>query len=63
VAPYDCAVFELPGYVLLAGRALYQRLLDSYIACVEMGKWPGRHTGVEPLELPAWAPGMEDYEL
>jgi len=63
VAPFDCAVFQLEPDVLNAGRILYQRLLDSYVACVEMGKWPGRHTGVVPLDLPPWAPGMEVFQL
>lgn len=58
--PYDSAVFELPPYVIDAGRVLYERLLDRWKACREVGEWPGRWPGITELQLPPWAMGDEE---
>lgn len=58
--PYDSAVFKLPPYVIDAGRVLYERLLDRWKACREVGEWPGRWQGITELQLPQWAMGDEE---
>lgn len=59
--PYDSAVFKLPPYVIDAGRVLYERLLDRWKACREVGEWPGRWQGITELQLPQWAMGDEEW--
>ena len=59
VEPYDCAVFRLPPHIVEAGRRLYRSFLDNWLTCRETGLWPGRYPGMNWLDLPPWAPGME----
>jgi exodeoxyribonuclease VIII len=60
--PYDVGVFHVGDEALAAGRRLYTELLDTWRACTEMGKWPGRYPGIEDLRLPRWAAGVEESE-
>lgn len=62
VEPYDSAVFEVPDYILDAGRELYQRLLDRWRSCRKLDRWPGRYPKPTQLVLPKWAfPEGEDW--
>ena len=65
--PQDVAVFELdrgvPDGALLIGARLRRRLLDRLAECVTSGRWPGRHTDVQPMCLPMWALDDETPEI
>jgi hypothetical protein len=60
VEPFDVAVFEVDDEACAAGDALVDSLLDRWIACREMGTWPGRYPTTATLSLPPWAAGMSD---
>jgi exodeoxyribonuclease VIII len=59
VEPYDCAVYQLSALALATGRQLYQDLLRRFVECTAADWWPGCATGVQPLEVPEWAPGAQ----
>jgi len=58
--PYDIGVLPLPAEVLEAGRRLYLRLLEKFVTCTQSDYWPGRFPAETPLDLPGWAPGMNE---
>lgn len=55
VPPYLVAVYQLNDMVMEAGRTIYQRDLQVYRNCVETGRWPGYHSGIKEIGLPAYA--------
>ena len=59
-APYDVAVFHLDLDVLWAGREEYQELLRRVAGCRQLGRWPGKYTERQSLELPRWVFGDDD---
>lgn len=59
VEPYDVAVLRVGEVELEAGRRLYLDLLEQYTQCQAAGYWPGICPGIEDLNLPGWAPGMQ----
>ena len=55
-APHDVVVYDVPDYVIDAGRALYRRLLRLLVQCRERGEWPGvAQAERQTLHLPEWA--------
>ena len=60
VEPFDVAVMQMSDESLMAGRALYSRLLKTWLGCQEASWWPGIAPDVVTWDLPAWAEGMAD---
>ncbi len=60
VEPYDVAVMQMSDESLMAGRALYSRLLKTWIGCQAASWWPGLAPDVVTWDLPGWAEGMAD---
>lgn len=58
--PHDVGVFSVGQAAIEAGRKLYRGLLDRLNDCIVADDWPGAAPGVQELELPHWAPGMDD---
>ena len=56
--PYDVAAMRLGEASLDAGRRLWRRLLECWLACRTTGMWPGMYPHLTTLELPGWAAGM-----
>lgn len=54
-APFDMVVYQVGGYVIEAGRALYKKCLRRLVECQRSGGWPGAAPEGVPLELPPWA--------
>jgi hypothetical protein len=61
-APFDVIVCQMTPEELTAGRVFYRQLLGRLRACIETDTWPGAYPDVEPLDLPHWAPGMQESE-
>jgi exodeoxyribonuclease VIII len=59
VAPWDCAVYQIPPAVLDTGRARAVELAKQYRACEAVGAWPGvdKGAGGGMLPVPAWYNG------
>ncbi|MEY4952371.1 MAG: hypothetical protein RL299_795 [Pseudomonadota bacterium] len=53
--PYATAYYSAASDFLEFGRRQYRRALATWAQCMERNEWPGYSTGVQPLELPAWA--------
>jgi exodeoxyribonuclease VIII len=53
--PYARAVYELPPEIVIEGRAIIERALDTYAACRFSDIWPGYPSGVQNLEFKRWA--------
>lgn len=62
VEPFDVAVMQMADESLMAGRALYSRLLKTWLGCQEASWWPGIAPDVVTWDLPAWAEGMADLQ-
>ena len=67
VPPYDVRAVRLSESHLAAGRALCWRLLDTWTRyhadeSREDGPewWPGAHPQIETMDLPPWAPGVDE---
>ena len=60
--PYDVAVDQLSINDLDAGRTLYRSLLAKLLACIEADYWPGQAPELRQLDIPAWAPGMNEHD-
>jgi exodeoxyribonuclease VIII len=59
-APYDVAVFEVgPDDAWLAASDV-RELLHQLKECTDAGRWPGRYTQVQALQLPAWITNSDD---
>lgn len=61
--PHDVAVYELSDDDLYAGEREVAGLLARVACCRRDDHWPGRYAGPQPLQLPAWASGLEDGEI
>jgi hypothetical protein len=53
--PYAVACYQLDIEAIQRGRGEYIRLLQRYMECVELGKWPAYPEGLEIVSLPAWS--------
>lgn len=62
VAPYDVVVYEVDEDALYAGDEWRRELLARLAECMERDEWPGTSSGVERLELPAWAATSRDVD-
>lgn len=60
VEPYDVAVYALSTTALWAGRRLYRQLIGKLEACTAASIWPGVAPDEMTLEIPNWAPGLDD---
>lgn len=60
--PYDVAAMRLGRDTIDAGRALYRRLLYTWMGCREMDFWPGRNPNLVMWDVPPWADGMDGEE-
>lgn len=54
-APYGVMLHTLDDDAIAAGRRAYQRNLETYMACIKSGEWPGYSTSINQLSLPKWA--------
>lgn len=55
IAPYLVNVIELDRYALEIGRSLNEEAVETYLACMESGEWPGYPNDVTQIALPRWA--------
>ena len=53
--PHDVALYTLNELDLGAALEEVQELLTRYVACTELGSWPGRYLGETELSMPAYA--------
>ncbi|MBK8772278.1 MAG: PD-(D/E)XK nuclease-like domain-containing protein [Rhizobiales bacterium] len=58
-APYDVGVFEIDADSLWYATDEVGKLLVRVAECRASGRWPGRYTEPQALQLPAWV-GMDD---
>lgn len=54
-SPYAVALYELDEESIEAGRAKYQKALNTYKDCIATGEWQGYSSNIETIRLPAWA--------
>ena len=59
VEPWDVAVYRVDGQALESGRALYRRLLTTFMACTAANWWPGVAPEILSLPMPSWASETE----
>jgi hypothetical protein len=61
-APYDVAVFEVgPDEAYIAAQDVAE-LLRQLKECTDAGRWPGRYTQEQALQLPAWITNGDDED-
>jgi hypothetical protein len=61
-APHDVAVFEIgPDEAWLAAQDV-RDLLHQLKECTDAGRWPGRYTQEQALQLPAWITNSDDED-
>lgn len=55
--PYNVVPWRIDPAVIRAGRAVYQKALQTYRDCAESGRWPGYDYGspVPTISFPGWA--------
>lgn len=53
--PYAVAVYLAEGEVLQLGRREYTRNLETYMECINSGRWPSYNESISPLSLPNYA--------
>lgn len=59
--PWDVAVYRMHrNLVLDVGRLFYRSLLRRWLDCTAANWWPGIAPELQILELPSWAPGMDE---
>ena len=54
-APHAAAYYRAGPDLIAYGDSEVDRLLALYAECESTGRWPGYHTTIEPLTVPAWA--------
>jgi hypothetical protein len=57
--PYDVAVFRVKPETLEWGRALYRRLMQRLVECIESDFWPGVAPDLRDLGMPPWVADQE----
>jgi hypothetical protein len=55
--PFQVARYGLAPDHLELGREQYRQALDLVVNAAELDYWPGYDSGIQPLQLPAWAWG------
>lgn len=59
--PHDVAVFRMePDAALAVGRSERERLMYRLAECIANDEWPGRHQGIQELDLPSFVMGDDD---
>lgn len=58
--PYAANAVMLDDVSKDQGRVEYKRNLKTYAQCVKANEWPGYSTGIEVVNLPAWAFNREE---
>jgi hypothetical protein len=53
--PHPAAAYMLPDDVLDAARRENRKLVNRYAECKRTGVWPGYGSGIQLVNLPAWA--------
>lgn len=53
--PNAVGVYMVDDDIVHLGRTAYLRNLETYMECLETGKWPAYGEAIRPLQLPAWA--------
>lgn len=61
-APYDVGVFELGADEAYLAHEDVRELLHQLKECTDAGRWPGRYTQEQALQLPAWVTGSDDED-
>lgn len=68
-APYLCANYAPPQFLLDYADMVIDGLLDQYAECLKTGVWPGYSEGMTELYVPGYAQkiieneGIEDWEI
>lgn len=62
-APFEPAVYEIPGDILALGHDEYMRLLELLQKCEAANSWPPSLEDEQVLTLPTYAYGRDDDDL
>jgi hypothetical protein len=60
---FEVAVLKVSPAEVWAGSDLFHRLLEQIAECEADDHWPFRYEDEEDLDLPPWAPGMDENDV
>lgn len=60
---FEVAVLKVSPDEVWAGSDLFHRLLEQIAECETTDSWPFLYPEAQELDLPSWAPGMDDTDI
>ena len=60
---FEVAVLPVSPAEVWAGSDLFHRLLEQIAECEANDHWPFLYEEEQDLDLPSWAPGMDEHDV